>query len=144
MVQDTSRAPPDAVQAALEALPRLSDSMNIDLVPDCVHNLKKKRSGLQALKLLHEIVNRTPKARRVEAAEALLIDKDVIFSSKGKSEVNTELSVKRKGVGNGVKVVLKVPEMAFVANLSYNLSDGNYVTLEATDEGLKNSQLKLK
>ena len=77
MVQDTSRAPPDAVQAALEALPRLSDSMNIDLVPDCVHNLKKKRSGLQALKLLYELVNRTPKARRVEAAEALLIDKDV-------------------------------------------------------------------
>ncbi len=71
-------------------------------------------------------------------------DGEVIFSSKGKSEVNTELPVKRKGPAKGVKVVLKVPEMGFVANLSYNLSDGNYVTLEATEEGLKNSQLKLK
>jgi hypothetical protein len=77
MVQDTSRAPPDAVQAALEALPRLSESMRFDLVRDCVSNLKKKRSGLQSLKLLYEIVNRTPKVRRVEAAEVLLMDKDV-------------------------------------------------------------------
>ncbi len=71
-------------------------------------------------------------------------DGEVIFSSKGKAEVNTELPVKRKGPAKCVKVVLKVPEMAFVANLSYNLSDGSFVTLEATEEGLKNSQLKLK
>jgi hypothetical protein len=77
MVQDTSRAPPDAVQAALEALPRLAESMRIDFVPDCVANLEKKRSGLQSLKLLYEFVNRTPKNKRVDAAEALVVEREV-------------------------------------------------------------------
>jgi len=71
-------------------------------------------------------------------------DGEVIFSSKDKLDVNMELLVQKKGAGKGVNVVLKIPAMAFVANLSYNLSDGNFVTLEATDDGLKNSQLKLK
>ncbi len=71
-------------------------------------------------------------------------DGEVIFSTKGKAEVNTELLVKRKGPGQTLKVVLTVLQMSFVANLSYNLNEGSYVTLEATDDGLKNSQLKLK
>ena len=79
MVQDTSRAPMDAVQAALEALPRLAESMRIDLVPDSVSNLKNKRSGLQALKLLWEIVLKTPKVRRVDVAEQLVVEKEIFL-----------------------------------------------------------------
>jgi hypothetical protein len=41
------------------------------------------------------------------------------------------------------QVVLKLPAMGFTSALSYDVAHGCYVTLEATDEGLKNSQLKL-
>lgn len=77
VVQDSSRAPMDAVATALEVLPRLADSHSLDLVPDCVANLKRKKSGLQSLKLLWEIVNRTPKSKRVEVAEHIMIDLEV-------------------------------------------------------------------
>lgn len=78
MVQDSSRAPMDAVHAALEALPRIADSLDFDLVPDCVAALRRKKSGLQSLKLLWELVSRAPnKRKKGELAEALLVDQGV-------------------------------------------------------------------
>ncbi len=100
MVQDTSRAPMDAVQAALEALPRLAESMRIDFIPDSVSNLKSKRSGLQSLKLLWEIVSKTPKARRVDVAEQLVVDKE-IFALAQKELAHYKRAARRRQIELG-------------------------------------------
>ena len=78
MVQDSSRAPMDAILAALEALPRVADRINADLVPDCVALLQKRKSGVQALKLLWELVNRiSNKQEKTDFAGQLIVDREV-------------------------------------------------------------------
>jgi hypothetical protein len=70
-------------------------------------------------------------------------DGEEIFSSKD-NDVEATFPVKLKGFGNTLKVVLDMPTMNFKTTLSYPLKEGMYVTLEGTDEGLKNSQVSIK
>lgn len=70
-------------------------------------------------------------------------DGSVIFS-KDSDVANESFPVPLKGYNKStLKVVLDLPTMNFKTTLSYPLKEGLFVTLEGTDEGLKNSQVSI-
>lgn len=69
-------------------------------------------------------------------------DGEVIFKQEGSADVSAEFPVAIKS-GKTVSVVLKIPAMEFETKLQYDLREGKWVALEFTEEGLKNSQVKI-
>ena len=66
-------------------------------------------------------------------------DGKLLFESASDADVSTILEVEGKNKQLSIKLTLKA--MEFSANFNYAAEDGAFITLEATDEGLRNSQV---
>jgi hypothetical protein len=66
-------------------------------------------------------------------------DGSLLFESEGSEDVSTVLEVEGSNAHLSIKLTLSA--MGFSSDFKYAAKDGVFITLEATDEGLKNSQV---